>query len=82
MEMDWLRIDIGLEWISNGLALDWHWIGNGLALDWLLIDVELALDWPWIGSWLTSDWRLIDMNPLWIGIALATGSRQNGMVWH
>jgi len=47
-----------------------------------LIDVELALDWPWIGSWLTSDWCLIDMDRLWIGIALATDSRQNGMVWH
>ena len=30
--MDWLRIDIGMTWIGDGLTLDWL-IGDGLA-DW------------------------------------------------
>ena len=70
MEMDWLRIDIGLEWISNGLALDWHWIGNGLASDWRLTDIGLA----WIGNglaldrhWIGTMFERIGLRLEWVG---------------
>ena len=53
-----MGLNAPMQWIFNGVGLDFAWSGAGFSLEWYWIFTGMALDFPWSGTGFSLEWQI------------------------